>query len=159
MNFVQLQFDWLDILYIHSLNDGDMTEDEPSDEGLFDGVEDKEELLEDIDSETSEQSSGYEQDQETPEWVLMALKQLDGITNLIQTYQKERRQSQNRRLRHREYIVIIASATLLLLIGASAWMTIENALSGDAFTFVLGTLFGALITFLQNMLSTDTVGV
>jgi ABC-type enterochelin transport system permease subunit len=32
-------------------------------------------------------------------------------------------------------------------------MTIQGALSDDAFTFILGTLFGAILTFLQNMLS------
>lgn len=128
-------------------------EDESADE-LFNGVEDVDDVPNDKSTEEV-QNQWNPSGQQTPEWIPLALERLDDITNLLQTYQEERRQSVKRRYRHRETIVVLASVTLLLLIGGSAWMTVNGALSGDAFTFILGTLFGALLTFLQNILTQE----
>lgn len=106
-------------------------------------------------TEEVETSSRGQQASEQPEWVYLAFERLDEITTLMETWQTEQRQTRARLLRHRETIVVVAAATLLGLIGISAWMTYNGALSGDAFTFVLGALFGSLVTFLQNMLRND----
>jgi len=87
------------------------------------------------------------------------VENLEDVTNLIREYfeqSRENKRVENERKRsyfkHQQRIVIIAAVTFLLVISISAWMTFSNALSGDAFTFVLGTLFGAILTFLQNMI-------
>lgn len=87
------------------------------------------------------------------------IENLEDVANLIHEYFEQSRE--NKRVenegrlnyfKHQQRIIFIAAGTFIIVIGISAWMTFHNALSGDAFTFVLGTLFGAILTFLQNMI-------
>lgn len=87
------------------------------------------------------------------------IENLEDVTNLVREYfeqSRENKRVENEKkqnyFKHQRRIVLYAAITFLLVIGISASMTLGNALSGDAFTFVLGTLFGSILTFLQNMI-------
>ncbi|GAB3028616.1 hypothetical protein [Natronobiforma cellulositropha] len=87
------------------------------------------------------------------------LDHLGDITGLITSYLEETRETkrvdhdaQRRHFAHQRRIVYTAAGTFLAVVLIAAGMTAQGALSGDAFTFVLGTLFGAILTFLQTML-------
>ena len=89
----------------------------------------------------------------------MIISNLENITNLISEYfeqARENKQVENERkvmyFKHQRQIILTAALTFIIVIVTSAGMTVYGALSGDAFTFVLGTLFGAILTFLQNMM-------
>lgn len=105
--------------------------------------------------EDEEANEGGMGESEADNWVAVALERLEDIKELVQTYQEEKRKSEARGYEHRETIIKVAAATLVVLIVGSGIMTVMGALSGDAFTFVLGTLFGSLLTFLQNMLGEE----
>lgn len=87
------------------------------------------------------------------------LENLEEITALVrewfeQSRENKRVENEGRQLRleHRERIIYTAAIAFIAVVLVSAGMTWADALSGDAFTFVLGTLFGAILTFLQTML-------
>ncbi|MXR52052.1 hypothetical protein GRX03_10630 [Halovenus sp. WSH3] len=91
------------------------------------------------------------------------LANLEDITDLIREYFEQSRENKRvenerrqRYLKHQRKVIFTAAITFIVVIGISALMTFYNALSGDAFTFVLGTLFGAILTFLQNMLGANS---
>jgi hypothetical protein len=109
----------------------------------------------------SETDEGHSETNKADSDVLpILLKNLENITGLIESYFEQSRENKEvdnewkkKKYRHRLWIVVISASTFLIVITLSAVMTIYNALSGDAFTFVLGTLFGSILTFLQNMIS------
>jgi len=106
--------------------------------------------------ETRNQASNTQETDWTP-----IIENLNEITDLVREYFKQSRenkkienQAKKEHFNHQRRIVYTTAGTFLLVVGISAYMTSVDALSGDAFTFVLGTLFGAILTFLQNMVST-----
>lgn len=139
----------------------DDSEDEESTEELFDGVE-----TADVGGETGEKEGVVDQQMvqsgqaaEQINWNKL-IENLEDVTNLIREYFEQSRENQRvenerkqRYFEHQQRIVLTAAGTFIIVIGIAAWMTYSNALSGDAFTFVLGTLFGSILTFLQNMIS------
>lgn len=126
---------------------------------LFDGVD-----VAEVEEEVGRQQTDVVDDAERDPQV-MALENLDGITDLVNDFFDQRRESKKvdqelreRILVHQWRIVKITAFTFVAVVGISAYMTIEGALSGAAFTFVLGTLFGSILTFLQNNLQQDNTG-
>lgn len=88
---------------------------------------------------------------------------LGTIIELISEYFEQTRENKIVKKEEKEYylsyrinLVVISSLVFLAVVIISAFMTYVNALSGDAFTFVLGTLFGSILTFLQKMVSNPT---
>lgn len=131
-------------------DDGDQSDEEPEAGDLFDGTEDADS---DIGPSGSEDAEPEEEHPEgaNPVW-WFALQQLSDIREFVESYLQERRETKERQFRHRENIIKYTGGSVLGVIIIAAYMTVNGALSGDAFTFVLGTLFGSLLTFLQNML-------
>ena len=139
----------------------DNSEDEEPTEDLFDGVE-----TADIGAGSGEEESVVDEQMaqsgqaaaEELNWNKL-IENLEDVTNLIREYfeqSRENKRVENERkqsyFEHQERIILTAAGTFVIVIGTAAWMTYSNALSGDAFTFVLGTLFGSILTFLQNMI-------
>lgn len=138
-----------------------MGEEDDGDDGMTEEEEEElEEIAEEISAtarEESEQESSESESQVDPGSVenpvmFLAMQRIGEITEMIKTWQEERREAQSRVFQHRETIVRWAAGTFVALIVISGSMTMVGALSADAFTFVLGTLFGSLVTFLQNTL-------
>jgi len=127
---------------------------------LFDGVEDAEAKSKGdlrgrsaaAEAGISPEQQGSQPVQDNPPDIQPFLENLEEITGLVREWFEQSRESKKVAARHQQIIVGIAALTFLIVIGLSALMTFNDALSGDAFTFVLGTLFGAILTFLQNML-------
>jgi len=104
-------------------------------------------------TETRAEKNGEEE----PMTILM--QNLADLSDLVTSYleeQRENRKVENKReqehLAHQRRVVYVVAGTFLVVIGIAAVMTYADALSGDAFTFVLGSLFGAILTFLQENL-------
>ncbi|WP_415382027.1 hypothetical protein [Halosimplex sp. TS25] len=127
-----------------------------------------EELFDDVETAKGESDTGDTTSQraaqvsqatdEQVDWNTL-IENLEDVTNLIREYfeqSRENKRVENERkqsyFKHQQRIVLTAAGTFLIVIGIAAWMTYSDALSGDAFTFVLGTLFGSILTFLQNMI-------
>ena len=135
---------------------GESSENLSSDDDPFEIGDD---LKEQLEPQTEPpQSSDHRQANQRPD-LESVLNNLEGITALVREWFEQSRE--NKRvanegrqlfLKHRERIVYTAAVAFLGVVIVSAFMTWQNALSGDAFTFVLGTLFGSILTFLQTML-------
>lgn len=50
---------------------------------------------------------------------------------------------------------IIAAFIILIIVGAAGFLTYHNKIDGSTFTFLLGTIVGYLITFIQKAISPD----
>jgi hypothetical protein len=146
--------------------DSERTNSDESDETSSTGEDD---LFDEVDvaevDEQIEQQQADVVDNAEPDPQVMALENLDDITDLVNDFFDQRRKNKEvdqdlreRVLAHRWKIVRITAGTFVAVVGISAYMTIEGALSGDAFTFVLGTLFGSILTFLQNNLQRENAG-
>ncbi|EMA38621.1 hypothetical protein [Halobiforma nitratireducens] len=168
------------LLYNHDeLYDMGDNEDSAEDiEELFDGVEssDQEASSDDggsgytaaFEGETGAGSAGGHTSRTTSnrsgtaqetDWTPL-IENLNEITELVKEYFKQSRENKKieneakeQHFHHQRRIVYTTAGTFLVVVGISAYMTSVDALSGDAFTFVLGTLFGAILTFLQNMMA------
>lgn len=137
-------------------------ENDEQDESVFEGKETSE-LDEDVAKQVEgnrgpPQPSGRDQAAQQPD-LEPVLENLEEITELVREYFEQSRESKRveiegrqQRLRHRERIIYTAAIAFLGVVLVSAGMTWVDALSGDAFTFVLGTLFGSILTFLQTTL-------
>ena len=142
-------------------DDEDGSDEQESPEDFFDGVE-----TADVGGNTGEEGDAVDQQMaqagqqatEQINWNKL-IENLEDVTNLIREYfeqSRENKRVENERkqsyFEHQQRIVLTTAGTFIIVIGIAAWMTYSNALSGDAFTFVLGTLFGSILTFLQNMI-------
>lgn len=141
-------------------DEGDNSEEQESVDELFDGVE----TAEGSNSENRRNSTDQRAAQvgqaagDQIKWNKL-IENLEDVTNLIGEYFEQSRENKkvenerkNSYFEHQQRIILTAAITFILVIGIAAWMTYNNALSGDAFTFVLGTLFGSILTFLQSMI-------
>ena len=147
-------------------------DNDDSTEDIDEGFTDREEIFDDVDTDKIDEDLDEEREsddenrqanvvEQNPQ--LAALQNIEEITDLVKEFFTQQRENkkveqdlQTSILSHRRKIVIVTAGTFVLVVGIAAYMTIEDALSGDAFTFVLGTLFGSILTFLQDTLQQNS---
>ena len=91
----------------------------------------------------------------TPETVGNLITLIDTLGEKYLVYKRDERQSSNRYLeivsRHNKNLTLALGFILSIIIGIMSLLTYYNRVSGDALLFLVGTVTGYLITFIQKL--------
>jgi uncharacterized membrane protein YjjP (DUF1212 family) len=91
----------------------------------------------------------------TPDKVENLIKLIDKLAEKYITYKREEAQASNRYLeietRHSRWLTAILAFFLALIVGLMSYLTLLNKVSGDALLFLVGTITGYVILFIQRL--------
>lgn len=91
----------------------------------------------------------------TPEKVENLIKLIDKLAEKYITYKRDEAQADSKYLeietRHNKWLTVILAGFLAVIVGLMSYLTLLNKVSGDALLFLVGTITGYIILFIQRL--------
>lgn len=100
----------------------------------------------------SAQRQAHQQGQQVENPMRPLVENPDETRELIDTIFDRWQESQEQGLSHRFRLVLVVAALFLAVLIASSYLTQQQILPGSAYTLLLGTIIGYLLTFLEDYL-------
>ena len=77
----------------------------------------------------------------------------DPIVKLLSTSISGYQQSKEREVKHQRYMALVAISVVVLIVGASSFLTYRGKIDGSTFTFLLGLIVGYVLTFVRDQIT------
>ena len=86
-------------------------------------------------------------------WLAVLLTKADNLTKIIQELGGKWIQSKKTDVRFKVYLGFFALGFVIIIVGSMLYLTVIGRVDGSTFAFLMGTIVGYVLTYLQDNIS------